>query len=78
MNIILPYKTFFIQLEDVLKERKRDLKDAQQKELDRMKDEHERNLRQLREDYQEKVSGCAGKIQIEDPHKNHCNTFLLF
>ena len=78
MNVVvlsISCKIFLLQLEDVLKDRKRDLKDAQQKELDRIKDEHERNMRQLREDYQEKVRECAKTCQTAtllcmDPSKS--------
>ncbi len=43
------------QLEDVLRERKKQLKAEQQKELEQMRAEHEKQLRKLRDDNEEKL-----------------------
>lgn len=34
------------------------MKDAQQKELDQLKQQHEKNIRNIKDDYQDKVRVC--------------------
>ena len=42
-------------MENILKERKQELKEEQTKELDRMKKEHEKNVKQMDKEYEDKV-----------------------
>lgn len=43
------------QLDEVLNERRQELKQQHQKELTRLREEHSEQLRKLREEYKEKV-----------------------
>ena len=42
-------------MENILKERKQEMKEEQTKELDRLKKEHENNLKHLHREYEDKV-----------------------
>ena len=48
--------SFLFQLEDVLRERKAELKEAQAREITLLKQEHERNIKNIKDEYKEKVS----------------------
>ena len=42
-------------MENILKERKQELKEEQTRELDRMKKEHDKNVKQMEREYEDKV-----------------------
>ena len=44
-----------LQLEDILEERKKDMKANQQRELDRLKEQHESNIVNIEAEHKEKV-----------------------
>ena len=54
------------QLDEVLTERKQQLKEIQQQQLDTLKTEHQRTMRRVQEEYTDQVGAQSEDTQVED------------